>query len=264
MMKELYFAFYAIKKNIQSSAELRASFLMNIAGMVVNNMAFIILWVFFVKSVGVIGGWTAKDIVGLQGFTAIVYGIIFSAGAGVRKISDYVSSGSFDRFLLSPKNVLLRVATSSFGVSAVGDIFFGISCLVIYAILIQADVWQIILMVFLVVIASIVFFAITLVAYSVSFFITDANLAASGLFEIFFTPALFHGGAFQGVMRFIFTFLIPSLLIGTLPVEAVKGFSLGTAGLIAVLALFWLLFAISFFNYGIKKYESSNFMTFGN
>jgi ABC-2 type transport system permease protein len=264
MLKELYFAFYAIKKNIQSSAELRASFLMNIVGMIVNNMAFIILWVFFVRSVGVIGGWTAIDIVGLQGFTAIVYGIIFSAGAGVRKISDYVASGSFDRFLLSPKNVLLRVTTSSFGVSAVGDIVFGTACLFIYAILIQADIKQIVLMAFLVVVSSVVFFAMALLIASMNFFLTDANLAAGGLFEIFFTPALFHGGAFQGVMRFIFTFLIPSLLIGTLPVEAVKGFSLGTAGLITLLALFWLLFAVTFFNYGIKKYESSNFMTFGN
>ena len=64
MMKELKFALYAIKKNIQSSAELRTSFLMNIVGMSINNTAFIILWGFFVKSVGVIGGWTVADIIG--------------------------------------------------------------------------------------------------------------------------------------------------------------------------------------------------------
>src|SRR3989344_4770904 len=107
MMKELYFALYAIKKNIQSSAELRTSFLMNIVGMSINNTAFIILWAFFVKSVGVIGGLTVADIVGLQGFVALCFGIVFSAGAGIRKLADYVATGTFDRFMLSPKNLLV-------------------------------------------------------------------------------------------------------------------------------------------------------------
>ena len=75
-MKELKFALYAIKKNIQSSAELRTSFLMNIVGMAINNTAFIFLWIFFVKSVGIIGGWTIYDIIALQGFTAVCFGII--------------------------------------------------------------------------------------------------------------------------------------------------------------------------------------------
>ena len=83
-MKELKFAIYAVKKNIQSSAELRTSFLMNIVGMGINNLAFIILWVFFVQSVGIIGGWTTADIIGLQGFVGLGFGIVFSVGSGIR------------------------------------------------------------------------------------------------------------------------------------------------------------------------------------
>src|SRR6185369_3570581 len=128
MMKEIKFAFYAIKKNIQSSAELRTSFLLNIVGMMINNTSFIIVWVFFVKSVGVIGGWTAADIIGLQGFAATCYGLIFSSGFGIRKLPDYVTNGVFDRFMLSPKNLILRTLTSSFASAPVGDIFFGITC----------------------------------------------------------------------------------------------------------------------------------------
>ena len=157
MMKELRFALYAIKKNIQSSVELRTSFVMNIFGMAINNTAFIILWGFFVKSVGVIGGWTVADIIGLQGFVALCFGIVFSAGAGIRKLADYTASGAFDRFMLSPKNLLVRIATSSFGVSALGDIVFGIVCLGIYAFLIHASIYQILLIALLVLISTIVF-----------------------------------------------------------------------------------------------------------
>jgi len=48
MNKEIKFALYAIKKNIQNSVELRGSFFMNVFGMAVNNLAFIFLWVYFV------------------------------------------------------------------------------------------------------------------------------------------------------------------------------------------------------------------------
>jgi len=264
MMKELYFAIYAIKKNIQSSAELRTSFLINIFGMAVNNSAFIILWGFFVQSVGVIGGWTVADIIGLQGFIALCYGIVFSMAAGIRKLAEYTASGAFDRFMLSPKNLLVRIATSSFGASAIGDIVFGMVCLGIFAFLIHATIHQVLLMVLLVIISTVVFLAALIAIYSTSFFFTDASSVTGSLFELFMTPSMFHGGAFQGVMRFIFTFAIPSLLIGALPVEIVRDISLGKLLLVSVLAIFWFAVSINIFSRAVKKYESSNFITFGS
>lgn len=264
MMKEIKFALYSIKKNIQSSAELRTSFLMNVFGMAINNTAFIFLWVFFVKSVGVIGGWTAADIVGLQGFAALCYGIVLSGGAGIRKLPEYTASGAFDRFMLSPKNLLARITTSSFGVSSIGDMIFGIVCLGIYVSLIHAGIFQILLVLLLVITSTITFLAGVIVIYSMSFYFTDPYSVTYGFFQLFLTPSLFHGGAFQGVMRFVFTFIIPSLLIGALPVEIVRDISLGKLFLVSVLAILWFLLSVKIFNRAVRKYESSNFMTFSN
>lgn len=264
MFRELYFALYAVKKNIVSSAELRTSFLMNVIGMTINNTAFIFLWIFFVQSVGVINGWTGADIVGLQGFTALSYGIVFSVAMGIRKLPDYVASGSFDRFMLSPKNILLRVATSAFSPSAVGDVVFGVTCLSIYAVLIHAGLLQLLLGILLVFCSAIIFLAGTIIIFSISFYFVDAHNVSSGLFEIFLTPALFHGGAFQGITRFVYTFLIPALLIGALPVEIVRDVSLSGVLLVALLTTVWFFLAIVIFNKAVRRYESSNFMTFGN
>ncbi|MFA6258052.1 MAG: ABC-2 family transporter protein [Candidatus Paceibacterota bacterium] len=263
-MKELKFALYAIKKNIQSSAELRTSFLMNVVGMALNNIAFIILWVFFIKSVGNIGGWTVADIIGLQGFNALCYGIVFSVGIGIRKLADYTASGSFDRFMLSPKNLLVRISTASFSASGIGDIIFGIICLGIYVSLIQANFFQVFLILFLIPFAVLVFFAVSVMIASVSFLFIDASSISDGLFWFFSTPSMFDGGAFQGAMRFIFTFLIPSLLVGTIPVEIVRDISMGKLLLISILAIFWFVFSIKIFYRAVRKYESTNFMTFGN
>ena len=263
MKKELYFALYAIKKNIESSAELRTSFLMNVIGMAINNTAFMVLWVFFVKSVGVIGGWTAADIIGLLGFSTISYGLVFSVASGIRRIAEYAPSGVFDHFMLSPKNLLLRVATSHFGASVIGDFIFGLVCLIIYAILIQASLYQIILILLMILSTSLVFLAVTIMIYSLSFFFMEADNITRGIFEFFLTPSLFHGGAFQGVMRFVFTFIVPSLLLGAIPVEAVRDVSLPKIILTITLGLIWFVLSIKFFNSAVKRYESSNFMTFG-
>ncbi len=263
MMQEFKFVLYAIKKNIQSSAELRTSFLMNVIGMTINNTAFILLWVFFVKSVGVIGGWTAADIVALQGFTALCFGIVFSFGAGLRKLPEQVTNGTFDRFMLSPKNILARVCTSSFGVSGLGDIVFGIVCLVIYGFLIHVNLLQVLLIIVLVVLSTMLFFAVAVACYSASFYFDDATFVVSGLFELFFTPSLFHGGAFQGAMRAFFMFVIPALLVGTIPVEIVKNLSMGKLSIVAIFTAFWFVLSIKIFNHAIRRYESSNLMTFG-
>ena len=264
MLKEIKFALYSIKKNIQSSAELRTSFLMNVIGMAVNNTAFIFLWVYFVKSVGVIGGWTAIDIIGLQGFLAICYGLIFSMMGGIRKLTDYVASGSFDRFMLSPKNLILRIATSSFGAAAVGDIVFGVICLFIYCYLIHVSLFQIFLVLVLILLSTVIFFSMAILISSISFLFTDAGTVHDGMFEIFFTPALFHGGAFQGTMRFVFTFIIPSLLIGTIPLETLKDVSLEKLALLIIMTIILFVLSIFLFNRSVRRYESSSFMTFGS
>lgn len=263
MIKEIKFAFYAIKKNIQSSTELRTSFLMNVIGMAINNIAFVFLWVYFVKSVGIIGGWTTYDIIGLNGFNAVSFGITMSIFMGIKKTPEYVSSGAFDRFMLSPKNLILRIATSAFSPSAVGDLIFGLICLSIYGFLIHITLLQVIFGIILVIFSSIIFFSMSLMINALSFYFTDASSFTDSVFQLFFTPTLFHGGAFQGAMRFIFTFLLPSLLIAAIPVETIKNISLHGLVIVGVLSFIWLFISIKIFNRSVRKYESSNFMTFG-
>lgn len=253
-----------MKKNIQNSAELRTSFLMSIIGMAINNTAFVLLWMFFAQSVGIVGGWTAGDIIGLQGFVAISFGLAFAFLGGIFNMDEIVANGAFDRYLLAPKNLILRVATSSLRISALGDIVFGVVCLVIYIILVQASIWQILLMLYLCLISGIVFFAGMTVIYSMSFLFTDATSVTRGFFEMFLTPALFHGGAFQGLLRFFFIFVIPSLVVGALPVEMIKHFSLSNLILVTVLAAVWTFLAVKVFYFGVRHYESSNLMTFGS
>lgn len=264
MKNEIRFAIYAIKKNIQGSMELRASFWTSVIGMMVNNSAFIILWVFFALSVGEVGGWQAIDVVGLLGFSTLSYGVVMSIAAGMGNMSSHIMSGSFDRFLVSPKNIFLRISTSAFNASAVGDIFFGLICLIVFLIMIQATLAQVLLSLLFVITTTLIFFAGVVMVMGISFFFADAQSTSQSLMEFFITPSLFHGGAFQGGLRFVFTFIVPALAVASLPVEAIRSTSLGDAIFLLVLTVVWLTLSVRVFIRGVRRYESANFMTFGS
>ncbi len=264
MKNEINFALYAIKKNLQSSAELRGSFIANILGMVINNFAFILSWLFMIQTVGVIGGWDSSYVFGANGFTALAFGICFSIFGGLSDITRLIGNGGFDRFLLSPKNIILRVSTSSIKVAALGDILFGVICLAICGLMNSFTSAQILITLFLCPITSLVFMAFILFAQTLSFYFSDGEPITNGALELFLTPALMHGGAFQDMMRFIFIFAIPSLVIGTLPVEAVINLDMNKILIITVVAVVWIVFTIIFFYRSLRRYESANFMTFGS
>ncbi|MES2930602.1 MAG: ABC-2 family transporter protein [Patescibacteria group bacterium] len=264
MKKELHFALLAIKKNLQSSAELRTSFLMNVIGMIFNDIAFILIWLFLIKTTGNIGGWGAADIFGLQGFVALSFGLVLSFGAGLRNMSPLVNSGVFDQLLLSPKNLIVRVATSSFSASVFGDIVFGIACISIYLVMIHATGIQVLLTIILLFFGTVAFFGVVLLVQSISFYFVDSENINTSIFDLFLMPSMFYGGAFQGSMRFIYTFIIPALVIGTLPVEAITHLSYQKVFLVVILSIAWFCLSLLVFKKAVKKYESANFMTFGS
>ena len=70
--------------------------------------------------------------------------------------------------------------------------------------------------------------------------------------------------AFVGLLRVIFTFVVPSLLLGAIPVEIVKNISLTNLLMIILLTIFWFTLAVAFFYKSLKKYASNNLFGFGN
>ena len=263
-MKDLKLALFNIKQNFRNEKELKASFMINVIGMAINNIAFIILWYYFGKTVGEINGWNAQDIFGLYAFNTTAYGILHAFFAGTFKLPEYICSGQLDNFLTRPKNILVKVATSSVSPSAFGDLLFGIICFIIFATWSQLTIIQILISIFLLIIASIVFYSFSLICMCVSFYLLDGNNVSKGIYGVFFGTSMYHGGAFTGILRFMFTFIMPSLLIGALPVEIVKNYTVQNLLLVTVLAVFWFIVSIIFFNKSLKKYDSNNLFGFGS
>ena len=263
-MKNIKLALLNIKKNFKNEKELKSSFIISVVGMAINNIAFLMLWYYFGKTIGELNGWKPMDIFGLYAISGISYGIISSIFSGIYHIPNYISSGNFDKYLLTPKSILLKVSTSSISTSALGDLLFGVVCYVVFMIYSKLTIIQILLSIFLILVSCMIFYAFSLICMSVSFYLMDGHNVSQGLYGMLLSNSLYHGGAFTGLLRIIFIFVIPSLLLGAIPVEIIKTLSMSKLLLIIVLAIFWFIVSIVFFYKSLKRYESNNLFGFGN
>lgn len=263
-MKSLKLAIINIKKNLKNEKELKGAFLISIFGMAINNISFLILWYYFGKTIGEINGWKPLDIFGLYGISCISYGLIASLFAGLFSIPDYITTGNFDKYLLTPKNILLKVSTSKLSISAFGDLLFGITCFIIFAIFNKLSLIQLLISFILIVAAAIIFYSFSLICMSISFYLMDGHNVSNGLYGLFLTNSTYHGGAFTGVLKIIFMFFVPSLLLGAIPVEIIKKLTINNLIIMISLTIFWFTVSILFFYKSLKKYESNSFFGFGN
>jgi ABC-2 type transport system permease protein len=261
--KEISFAYFSVKKNLMSSAELRGSFLVTVFGMALNNTAFVILWMAFGKIAGNMGGWQATDVLGQLAFGTLGFGICFTFLGGIRELPEIVAQGNFDKFMLNPKSILLRVSTSKSHVAALGDLLFGIITLTIWFYFIGFTVKKFIFAIIFILCSAALFYFFSVLTNSVAFYFADARSLVQGLFEFLITPSLFYGGAFQGVLRFAFIFIVPALMVGGFPVEAVKSENYIMVFTALLLTCVWAVVAVLAFCKSVRKYESSNFINFG-
>ena len=262
-MKSLKLALINISKNFKNEKELKTSFFIQVVGMAINNIALIVLWYYFGKTVGEINGWSPQDIFGMYAFNTISFGISHSFFAGLYVLPTYISSGNLDKYLITPKNILVKVSTSRFATSALGDLLFGVICFIVYIFACNLSIKQILLAFCLIGLATIIYLAFSIICATISFYLLDGQNVSDGLHEMFLSCSLYHGGAVTGILRAIFTFVIPSLLIGAIPVETVKNLSLSSILLMTGLVFGWFIISILFFRKSLKKYDSNNLFGFG-
>ncbi|MCR4328438.1 MAG: ABC-2 family transporter protein [Patescibacteria group bacterium] len=257
-MTEVRIGLIYIQKNISSAAELRVSFAMQIIGMMMNNIAFVMVWWLFFKAFGTINGWNIAEAIALQGFVALSFGIVFSFFSGVDEFPKVIHSGALDSVLLTPRVLYARIFTLTTRVSALGDIFFGATLLGIYWILFHHTLSQMIMLGLLVIPASVIMMNFLLVVSCIGFYIPDAVEISKFMFETMFGPSLYPAGLFQGFMRFFFIFVLPTLAIGGIPVEAVRDWNIIKIVAVWLIAVVWAVIGVWMLHRGVKRYESGS------
>lgn len=228
--------------------------------MALNDVAFFIIWIFFMKATGPINGWTAFDVFGMLGVSVTCFGITYGFFHGIVDLPQMVVRGSFDSVLLAPVNSFLKLSGSSFFVTAYGDLLIGVLVSLFYGIYLHFNLYSWLLFMFSIILGCVVFICIRLLCSLVAFFVHDSEVVSYQMFDIFLRPSLYPGAVFPNKLKIFCMTILPTLITSAVPIDVVKLNSLKFILFALLVTIFWVCITYFAFKISIKRYESGNLL----
>lgn len=245
-----YFAF-----NLSALVEYRASFLIQVFGMALNNAAFAFFWWVLFDKIGMdIAGYGFADVMFLWAVVSTSYGIANILFCNARRISQLVITGELDMYLLQPKNPLVNAMSARMSASAWGDLGYGIVLLLILGVPLQT--WLIFALAC--VTGALLMTAITITGHSLTLFFGNMEAFGNMLWEFSISFSIYPEGIFKGAVKALIMTVVPIGFITHVPMRLVQSFSWGTFALLISVTLAYCCFAFFLFMRGLKRYESGN------
>lgn len=249
----MYFKF-----NLSSSMEYKTSFLIQVFGMILNNVSFIFFWwIVFTQTKG-INGYKLEDIMYIWAISSASFGFAFILFGNIRGIANIIINGELDTYLLQPKNVYINVLCSKTIISAWGDLIYGI---ILFLIIDGLHPFKFLLFLLFIAFGGLLMGTVMATAETLTFFVGNSNAISRLIMEFLLNFTLYPESIFKGIVKFLMYSVIPAGFIVFLPIKVLNHFNLITLiGIILVDCVFiYLGYAI--FNKGLKKYESGNLVT---
>jgi ABC-2 type transport system permease protein len=245
------------RANWAAAMEYRASFLMQLCGMFLNDAIWVLFWALYFTRFPMVKGWTLKDLMTLWSVMTMAFGLAFGLMANAARIPQLVVQGQLDYYLALPKPVLLHLLVSQFRFLNLGDALFGPVLMIAF---VHPSPAKFLLYLLVVLLATVTFLGFAVAAGSLVFVLGQAEGLAGNLLMIVTHFATYPTGIFSGAVRVLLFTLIPAGFIATLPVEIMRAFSWGQLALLALGASGFLAVGALLFKLGLRRYESGNLL----
>lgn len=242
--------------NLSSALEYRASFWMQVFGMMLSNLSFVFFWwMAFQRIPGRIGGYNFQDVMFIWALTASGHGLGHIVFGNQGRLTSLIMQGELDVFLLQPKALLVNVlcARSSFG--SWGDLLYGF---VLFGVTQQPGAVDWALFTWFVVLAAFLMTATCVAAHACTFFLGNASMLGTMVGEFVINFSIYPLGIYQGVIRVILFTLIPAGFAVHVPLSLLRGFSPGLLLGQLAFVLAYAAFAWWLFGRGLRRYASGN------
>lgn len=255
-MNTLKLILYFWKLNLLSAMEYKLSFFVQVIWMVINDFFFFWVWVFFFKKFWTIWGLDMWTFAILLSIMVMVFWIVHTFFNWYYKIWAMIEEWKLDSHLLLPKNILIRLITSSLMVSAIWDIIYGFLLMLLIP---NLTIFIVLKIVFFAIIWSFTFVGFMLIFTSLSFFIWSSKNIVRSAMESILWPSHYPPWIFEWtILKYIFMTIIPVYFIVFWQFELMLNFSI----LWLIKLIFWSLFFVCLwvfiFYSWLKKYESWN------
>ena len=246
----------SIKYGLMREMINKTSFIMNIVFMILNNASFIIQWIVIYSLKEDVGGYNFNQVLLLWAIAASTYGFSHFIFKKAFSLSDIITNGKLDSFLVQPKNVLISVITTDIEVSALGDIIYGYIVLFISGVTLT----KFVLFTLFSMTGAIVITNTAVLLGSLSFWFGKTDMIADTGNMLMSSFTTYPDGIFKGIARILLLTVIPVGLTAYFPVWIMTEFDLMLTLVIIFLTVVLTAFTFIVFYRGLRRYSSSNLM----
>jgi ABC-2 type transport system permease protein len=233
----------------------RGAFLMQVAGMILNNTMLLFFWWVLFNRLPNLQGWDLRGVMILYAIVAFGFGAANVVCGNAFRVAQVITSGDLDYYLALPADPLVHLLVSRMSISAWGDILFGLAVFLTAA----SDRWQGLPMFLLVgLIAGLILVAFSSLVGSLAFWVGNADNLATQAINALITFGLYPVEIFPGLVRVLLYTLIPAAFIGSLPAELLRDFDWRRLAMLTAFALGMVAAARAVFHWGLRRYESGN------
>ena len=255
MFKHFKLSLSLIKLNILSAMEYRVSFVLQVIGMLINDVGLIFMWYIFFQKFNSVNGWQFSDTILVFAVSCANFGLFRIIAAGAEEINYYINRGQFDHFLTLPKSPLWQVSLSTSNISAIGDFVCGIALFFFFT-----DVTWVTTATFVIatVATAVTMYSYVVATQSLGFYFGNFEETAERLFGVMLGLTFYPSTSIFGFLKLLTFTIIPVFFISWAPVSILKIFDWRLfIGMIAF-AFVSFLIARTLFYKGLKRYESGN------
>ncbi len=252
--KVFRFLAMSTKYNIKSAFEYKASFLIQMVFMMINNGFFLIFWLIVI---GVSGetGVDMNQIFYIWSIPPLAIGLANFFFRGAEELNRYIITGELDTYIIQPQNTMISVVASKSSFAAVGDIVYGI----IMGIIASNTIFDFLLILLFAFFGMIIFVCAMTIVELLAVWIGDVqNITHVYEFSMLITFTTYPEQIFGRLIKFLMFTIVPAGYMVHLPIRIIYKFNPSYLLAVVIATIFFVVAANLMFKLALKKYESGN------
>lgn len=172
-----------------------------------------------------VAGWSFDEALVVMGWFTLMKGVLEGAvNPSLTTVVEHIRKGTLDFVLLKPADAQFLVSTARFEPWRIVDVLGGIT---IFAVAFHRmgrlpTAGGVGAALVLLACASVILYSLWILVVAAAFFVVKVD-NLSFLFASIYDAARWPSDVFRGVLRFVFTFIVPLAVMTTFPAEALLG-----------------------------------------
>ena len=185
-----------------------------------------------------VAGWSFEEALVVIGWFMVMKGVLEGAvNPSLAAVVEHIRKGTLDFVLLKPADAQFLVSTQKFAPWRIIDVVGGIA---VFAVAFRRmgrwpSAGNVLAAALLLGCAALILYSLWILVISAAFFVVKVD-NLSFLFVSIFDAARWPADVFRGVLRFVFTWLVPLAIMTTFPARALLGKDFGPRDALAALA----------------------------